>query len=62
MVQTKAEFTFGLKYDSAKQYGKFKHAIDALDFAETKGWQLFQVFTKNTTAEATIYLLRRKKE
>lgn len=61
MVQTKAEFTFGSKYDSVKAYGKFKHAIDALDFSSRKGWELFQIYTQRTTAEATIYLLRRKK-
>ena len=61
MVQTKAEFTFGTKYDSAKAYGKFKFAVDALDFSSRKGWELFQVYSQRTTAEATIYLLRRRK-
>lgn len=61
MIQTKAEFTFGNKYDSAKAYGKFKFAVDALDYSSKKGWELFQVFNQQTTAQATIYLLRRRK-
>jgi hypothetical protein len=48
------------KYDSSKLYPKFKQAVDALDYADSKGWELIHVYNQTTTAETTFYLLRRK--
>lgn len=55
-LRAESEFYFGSDSDSAQYYPKFKYFIDALNYADSKGWEVVQIYN-NGLPQA---ILRRK--